>query len=77
MSEKEKLSQELPIETIKMLWRFMKYEWIEIDAYSSWEKLVEYVEKVLKGFGDRKAACQRHDQLRWLPKADRYVINFA
>ena len=38
---------------IEILWRFMKYEWIDIDAYSSWEKLVEYVEKVLKGFGDR------------------------
>ena len=38
---------------IEILWRFMKYEWIEIDAYSSWETLVEYVEKVLKGFGDR------------------------
>jgi transposase len=36
---------------IEILWRFMKYEWIEIDAYSSWENLVNYVEKVLKSYG--------------------------
>ncbi len=36
---------------IEILWRFVKYEWIEVEAYSSWESLVEYVEKVLRGFG--------------------------
>jgi transposase len=36
---------------IEILWRFMKYEWIEIDAYENWHSLVLYVEKVLKGFG--------------------------
>ena len=36
---------------IEILWRFIKYEWIEIEAYSSWESLVEYVEKVLREFG--------------------------
>ena len=36
---------------IEILWRFMKYEWIEFCAYESWDSLVEYVEKVLKGFG--------------------------
>ena len=25
----------------------MKYEWIELHAYDSWQNLVEYVEKVL------------------------------
>ena len=60
---------------IETLWRFMKYEWIEVEgrrgfpamtnrlvekeAYSSWKNLVEYVEKVLKGFGTK------------------YTINFA
>ncbi|PZV10470.1 MAG: IS630 family transposase, partial [Leptolyngbya sp.] len=34
------------------LWRFIKYEWIEISAYRSWQSLVEYVEKVLKEFGE-------------------------
>lgn len=29
----------------------MKYEWIEIDAYSSWQTLVNYVEKVIRYFG--------------------------
>lgn len=37
---------------IEILWRFMKYEWIEFEAYESWENLVKYVEKVLKGFGE-------------------------
>lgn len=37
---------------IEIVWRFMKYEWIELSAYSSWQSLVEYVEKVLREFGD-------------------------
>ena len=37
---------------IEILWRFMKYEWIELHAYDSWQNLVEYVEKVLREFGD-------------------------
>lgn len=36
---------------IETLWRFMKYEWIEQEAYFSWKNLVEYVDKVLKDFG--------------------------
>ena len=36
---------------IEILWRFMKYEWIELDAYETWESLVSYVEKVLREFG--------------------------
>lgn len=37
---------------IEILWRFIKYEWIEIPAYQNWQSLVKYVEKVLKEFGD-------------------------
>jgi len=37
---------------IEILWRFIKYEWIEISAYKSWSSLVEYVERVLREFGD-------------------------
>ena len=37
---------------IETLWRFIKYEWIEISAYRCWQSLVEYVEKVLKNFGE-------------------------
>ena len=36
---------------IEILWRFIKYEWIEIDAYSSWESFVASVEKILREFG--------------------------
>ena len=28
---------------IEILWRFMKYEWIELNAYESWDSLVSYV----------------------------------
>ena len=38
---------------IEILWRFMKYEWIEVSAYRSWQSLVDYVEKVLREFGDK------------------------
>ncbi len=38
---------------IEILWRFMKYEWIETEAYSSWKTLTQYVEQILKDFGDR------------------------
>ena len=36
---------------IEILWKFMKYEWIEVEAYSSWESLVEYVTNVLNKIG--------------------------
>jgi transposase len=38
---------------IEILWRFMKYEWIEFWAYNSWHHLVTYVEEVIKNFGDK------------------------
>lgn len=38
---------------IEILWRFIKYEWIEISAYQSWQSLVDYGEKVLREFGDK------------------------
>lgn len=37
---------------IEILWRFIKYEWIEIEAYRCWKSFVDYVEKVLRGFGE-------------------------
>jgi len=36
---------------IEHLWRFMKYEWIELTAYCSWSSLVEYVERVIREYG--------------------------
>lgn len=36
---------------IEILWRFIKYQWIEIDAYSSWNNFVESLEKILREFG--------------------------
>lgn len=36
---------------IELLWKFIKYEWIEIDAYESQKNLVKYLKKVLNNFG--------------------------
>ncbi len=36
---------------IYILWKFIKYEWIEINAYSSWKNLLNYLRKVLNNFG--------------------------
>ena len=38
---------------IEILWRFMKYEWIDFSAYNSWSDLVAYVEGVIKNFGGK------------------------
>lgn len=46
-----KYSPELNI--IEMLWRFIKYEWIDLDADKSWTHLVNYVENVLQNFGEK------------------------
>lgn len=36
---------------IEILWKFIKYEWIDIEAYSSQKSLVKYLKKVLDNFG--------------------------
>ncbi len=36
---------------IEMLWKFMKYYWMELDAYKSAQNMKNYVEKVLIGYG--------------------------
>ncbi|MEL6225162.1 MAG: transposase, partial [Cyanobacteria bacterium J06627_8] len=36
---------------IEILWRFMKYEWMDISAYESWHHLGRHVEKMLTGYG--------------------------
>ena len=36
---------------IEILWRFMKYAWIEISAYTGWNSLVEAVENILRNYG--------------------------
>lgn len=44
-----KYSPELNL--IEILWRFIKYEWIQFGAYKSFNHLVQYVENVIKQFG--------------------------
>ncbi|WP_019503786.1 IS630 family transposase [Pleurocapsa sp. PCC 7319] len=36
---------------IEILWRFIKYKWLESDAYESYSALVDAVENILKNFG--------------------------
>ncbi|MEH2235220.1 transposase [Nostoc sp.] len=36
---------------IEILWRFIKYQWIEIDAYRNWQTFVASVENILQEFG--------------------------
>ena len=38
---------------IEILWRFMKYQWIEIDSYKNWQNLVDSVETMLREFGEK------------------------
>ena len=37
---------------IEILWRFMKYNWIDLDAYKSVQNMKNYVEKVIIGYGN-------------------------
>ncbi len=37
---------------IEILWKFLKDEWIEVDAYESRNNLLKYLEKVLDNFGN-------------------------
>ena len=36
---------------LEMVWKFMKYYWIEFDAYKSAANMKNYVEKVIQGYG--------------------------
>ncbi len=36
---------------IEILWRFMKYEWVQWWAYKGWDYLVKYIEMVICGYG--------------------------
>lgn len=36
---------------IEMLWRYIKYWWLDFDAYTSWKNLVYYVEDILSNIG--------------------------
>lgn len=40
---------------IEILWRFMKYEWIDFTAYACWKNLVAYVEDVIIHYGTKYA----------------------
>jgi transposase len=38
---------------IEILWRFIKYQWLEFSAYEDWNSLVEAVENILKEVGKK------------------------
>ena len=35
---------------IEILWRFIKYKWLDVKAYSSWKSLVEAVEEIFHNY---------------------------
>jgi len=45
------LSYSPQLNPIEMVWKFMKYYWIELDAYKSAKNMENYVEKVIQGYG--------------------------
>ncbi|MCT7991961.1 IS630 family transposase [Laspinema olomoucense] len=40
---------------IEILWKFIKHEWIKIEAYKNWQNLVDYVTNVLENLGKEYA----------------------
>lgn len=38
---------------IEIVWRFMKYQWIDFKAYQSWQSLTDAVEEMLIGYGEK------------------------
>jgi len=38
---------------IEILWRFIKYQWLEVRAYRCWNSFVAHVENVLRDVGDK------------------------
>ena len=39
------------VDACHQVWKFMKYYWIELDAYKSAENMKKYVEKVIEFYG--------------------------
>jgi transposase len=37
---------------IEILWRFVKYEWIDFEAYASWKTFVDHIETIFAEFGE-------------------------
>ena len=42
---------------IEILWKQIKYRWMPIDAYASFEKLAECLDKILANFGSEFKIC--------------------
>jgi len=40
----------LQLNPIEIVWKFMKYYWIEFDSYKSATNMKNYVEKVIQGY---------------------------
>lgn len=39
------------INIIEIFWRFMKYQWLESEAYESYSNLIKAVDKIIINFG--------------------------
>ena len=38
---------------IEILWRFIKYKWLDVKAYSNWKSLVEALEEIFRNYGEK------------------------
>jgi transposase len=61
---------------IEILWRFMKYEWIEFWAYTSWNHLVTYVVGRLKTPYLDQILCPVFGPGHFAPKCP-YLLGFG
>ena len=39
---------------IEILWRFIKYHWIEMSAFQSYTNMRDYVQKILREYGTKR-----------------------
>ena len=51
MPEEHNPKASASLNIIEILWRFIKYKWLEVNDYDSYSKLVEAVENIITNFG--------------------------
>jgi len=45
---------------IEILWRFIKYHWLEMSAYQSYSTMKEYVQRMFNEYGDKRVIDFTH-----------------
>jgi len=55
LSYEYRVFQDCILSRERLAWKFIKYEWIEVDAYASWSSLIKYLKKGLGNLGQEYA----------------------